>query len=695
MRLTVLNVGYPLAAVREDTAGGAEQVLAMLDEALVRAWRRSIVLSPEGSRCHGLLVPTPLPDQILDDSARERVRREYREALNRTLKRFSVDVVHMHGVDFLEYLPAPGIPVVVTLHLPPSWYPAEVFVLDRPQTYLVCVSQSQRASCPDGARIHAVIENGVPIEHLDLKEKKRSYVLALGRICPEKGFHLAMNAAAQCGVPFLLAGQVFGYPAHRTYFEECIQPRLGNGHRFLGPVGVASKRALLAGAQCLLVPSLAPETSSLVAMEAMAGGTPVIAFPSGALQEIVDHGRTGFLVNGVDEMCAAIPKAQTIDPLVCRKEAETRFSAERMTGEYMRMYEESIVEKRTAVATVTPLKVEYQTSVLTDLSEIEGVIPEWDELWNRCPQATTFQRPEWIVSWMRSFRPSNPLLLIIRRNHRLVGIAPLLIYGRERERVLAFMGGGVSDYLDALADPGCTSSVVSALWRAIHESGFDWDRLELTDLPACSPLLHVQIPSCPHDSCPALELPESVKDLKAAVPKEQLRNLRNARSRMGRAGHSRVEIADRESLDMALEQMFTLHTSRWNQAGSAGVLSDAAVQDFHRRVAPLLLKQGVLRLYRLLLGQRCIAALYALFEREVAYCYLQGFDPEFKRLSPGTQILGLVIEDAVQQGIKKIDFLRGREAYKYAWGARDAQTFRIQVRRNAAENTIQESLLAA
>lgn len=694
MRLTVLNVGYPLATVRDDTAGGAEQVLAMLDEALVRAGHRSIVLAPEGSRCHGLLVPTPLPDQTLDGSAREMVRREYREALHRTLERFSIDVVHMHGVDFLDYLPAPGIPVVVTLHLPPAWYPAEVFALSRANTFLVCVSQSQRASCPDGARVDAVIENGVPIDHLDLKAKKESYVLGLGRICPEKGFHLAMDAAAQCGMPFLLGGKVFEYPAHRAYFEECIRPRLGNGHRFLGSVGMARKRDLLAGAQCLLVPSLAPETSSLVAMEAMACGTPLVAFPSGALRDIVDHGRTGFLVNGVDEMRAAIAKAKAINPLVCRREAETRFCAERMTAAYMRMYE-GIVEKCRAVLPLASVKVDYQPHVLTSLQEIEEIVPEWDQLWNRCSRTTTFQRPEWIVSWMRSFRPSNPLLLTVRRNHRLMGIAPLLIYGRGRERVLAFMGGGVSDYLDALIDPECSSAVVCALWRAVHNSGFDWDLLELTDIPASSPLLHSQIPSGPHDDCPALELPESAGNLKSVVPKEQLRNLRNARSRMSRLGPSQIEIADRESLDMALEQMFTLHTSRWNEVGSSGVLSEAAVQDFHRRVTPLLLKRGVLRLYRLLLEKRCIAALYAFFEREVAYCYLQGFDPEFKRLSPGTQILGAVMEDAVQQRIKRIDFLRGREAYKYAWGARETPTFRIQVRREAAEHRMEESLLAA
>src|SRR6185437_12674942 len=113
--------------------------------------------------------------------------------------------------------------------------------------------------------------------------------------------------------PLLIAGQVFPYPYHQHYFEAQIRPRLGRGARFLGPVGFARKRRLLSAARCLLVPSLVAETGSLVAMEALACGTPVVAFPAGALAEIVAPEVTGYVVNNTREMADAITMAESID----------------------------------------------------------------------------------------------------------------------------------------------------------------------------------------------------------------------------------------------------------------------------------------------------------------------------------------------------------------------------------------------
>jgi glycosyltransferase involved in cell wall biosynthesis len=338
MRMTVLNVSYPLAQVSFGTPGGAEQVLATIDEALVRAGHRSLVLAPEGSRCSGLLLPTTALPSKLDDAARHNLQEQHRDALERALAKFQVDVVHLHGLDFLGYLPDPGVPVIATLHLPPSWYAAEIFQIERPETYLVCVSRSQVEACPPHGRIERVIQNGVPLERFREGRAKSSYVLGLGRVCQEKGFDRAMDAASAAGVPFLLAGTAFGYPAHLAYFDQEIRPRLKNGHRFLGQVGLRRKQHLLAGAKCVLIPSLVPETSSLVAMEAMACGTPVVAFPSGALPELIDHGRTGFLVHDVKEMAEAIQAVDTLDPATCRREAENRFSADRMFEQYLQLY---------------------------------------------------------------------------------------------------------------------------------------------------------------------------------------------------------------------------------------------------------------------------------------------------------------------------------------------------------------------
>ena len=246
----------------------------------------------------------------------------------------------MHGLDFHAYMPPAGVPVLVTLHLPPDWYPEAVFSPKRPQTWLHCVSASQQSHCPPSNALLPYIPNGVPLERLHTRVAKRGYALALGRICPEKGYHLALDAAVKARVPLVLAGELFRYREHEEYFAGEILPRLQNGtRRFIGPVGTPRKRRLLAGARCLLIPSLVEETSSLVAMEALACGTPVIAFPAGALGEIVEHGRTGFLVSDEHEMAEAIARADEIDPEECRRVACERFSGERMVAQYMDRYQ--------------------------------------------------------------------------------------------------------------------------------------------------------------------------------------------------------------------------------------------------------------------------------------------------------------------------------------------------------------------
>jgi glycosyltransferase involved in cell wall biosynthesis len=338
MSLSVLSVAYPLAPVGPDAVGGAEQVLSHLDVALTREGQRSIVVACEGSVTAGTLVPVPAVRQALTEEVRRWVCEQQRKAIERALNRWPVDVIHMHGVDFYAYLPPPGVPVLVTLHLPPSWYPPEIFRLRRPQTYLHCVSRAQRRSCPAHAVLLPHIENGVPVAGLSVRHAKRRFAMMLGRMCPEKGFHLGLDAATRAHLPALLAGEVFRYEAHEQYYEREIVPRLDGFHRFIGPVGLVRKRRLLSAARCLLAPSLAPETSSLVAMEAMACGTPVIAFPSGALPDIVEDGKTGFLVQDEREMADAVAAVRTLDPEVCRDTARRRFSVHSMVQQYLAVY---------------------------------------------------------------------------------------------------------------------------------------------------------------------------------------------------------------------------------------------------------------------------------------------------------------------------------------------------------------------
>ncbi|HYL12711.1 MAG TPA: glycosyltransferase family 4 protein [Terriglobales bacterium] len=346
MPLTVLSVSYPLAPVTESTAGGAEHILAMLDDSLVDTGYRSLVVAQAGSRCGGTLLPVGAPSSRLDADAHAFACRQYRAAIESALAQFPIDVVHLHGVDFMDYLPEPGPPVVVTLHLPPAFYPPQAFQVSRPDTHLICVSESQACACPPGARVRGIIRNGIRLDDYQPARIKGNYVMALGRICPEKGFEIALEAANECGIPLILAGTVFGYASHQQYFEDVIRPRLVGEHRFIGAIGRKAKRELLAGAQCVVIPSLAEETSSLVAMEAMASGTPVVAFNRGALRELVKHGRTGFLVDNPSQMATAIEAAGSLSSRTCREYAEKNFSSAEMVGRYLALYRELAVNSR-------------------------------------------------------------------------------------------------------------------------------------------------------------------------------------------------------------------------------------------------------------------------------------------------------------------------------------------------------------
>lgn len=338
MRLTVLSVSYPFVPVTGDPIGGSEQILAHLDRAMVAAGHRSLVIAPRGSRVRGELIALPDCPGMLDDAARAAREELVRQRIAQVVRHEGVDLIHFHGLDYHSYLPPSGPPVVVTLHLPLHWYPEAALRQSRPDMLLIPVSRDQAARCPPGVRLAPPIENGVAVPALELR--KRRFLLSFGRICPEKGFDDALDAAHQAVAPLVLAGMVYPYPAHQAFFRDRIRPRLDGLRRWVGRIGGRRKARLLTEARAVLVPSKVPETSCLVAMEAIAAGTPVIAYGAGALGEVVEHGRTGFLVRDVGEMAQAIARVGEIDPGECRSRARERFSLERMTDAYLARYAE-------------------------------------------------------------------------------------------------------------------------------------------------------------------------------------------------------------------------------------------------------------------------------------------------------------------------------------------------------------------
>lgn len=341
MSLRVLNVAYPFAPAGPDAVGGAEQVLARIDQALVRAGEQSYVAGCNGTRSAGHAVEVFGLPPVISAAWRERAYFVYRSALEEIIDKERIDLVHFHGVDFHRYIPQRAVPMLATLHLPVEWYPREIFAPASPKVWLHCVSDSQHSTCPQCGLLLAPILNGVEAP-MRVAEAKAGFALSLGRICVEKGFHLALDAARAAGSRFILAGEVFPHAEHQRYFADQIRPRLGPRSRYIGPVSGKRKRAYLARANCLLVPSLVAETSSLVAMEALACGTPVIAFRTGALPEIIEDGKTGFLVRDAHEMTEAIRRAAEISPAACRAAAAKRFSAEAMERQYLARYHELI-----------------------------------------------------------------------------------------------------------------------------------------------------------------------------------------------------------------------------------------------------------------------------------------------------------------------------------------------------------------
>lgn len=338
MSLTILSVAYPFTEVGPDATGGSEQVLTILDRTLIEEGHRSLVLAVEGSCVKGELIRTPKAPDGLNNEVRRWGRRVHQQLLFDALNRYSVDLVHMHALDFHTYLPANSIPTLATLHLPIDWYPSTLFLPQRRNFFLNCVSSSQEATCPPCDHLMPFVRNGIDVESYTTSAKRGSFVLGLGRICPEKGFHLALDAAKRANVRMILAGELFPYEEHQAYFAKEIEPRLDSQRQFVGPVTAPQKRKLLAAANALLVPSLVPETSSLVTMEALAAGTPVIAFPVGAIPELVHDGRNGFLASDVTAMAKAIARADSLEPAECRRTAADRCDSRAMGKEYLAMY---------------------------------------------------------------------------------------------------------------------------------------------------------------------------------------------------------------------------------------------------------------------------------------------------------------------------------------------------------------------
>lgn len=432
------------------------------------------------------------------------------------------------------------------------------------------------------------------------------------------------------------------------------------------------KRRFLTAARCLLMPSLIAETSSLVAMEAIACGTPVVAFPVGALPEIIEPGVTGFLVDGRSHSRCGDARARALP----RGGSTAVLARENDYGLFWILSEAGRHSVNTAMMRLEPV---------TSQTAFDRLAPEWQALWRRVSNASPFQSPEWLMTWWRLFGNKAPLVLTARDGWRLIAVLPLYLYEEAECCKLLPIGIGLSDYLDVLVEPG-HSEAVGAFFEALAEHP-GWEECYIPDLPPGAALLAAQFPAqlmehrVMSGTCPVLALPSAVAGLPEVVPRKTLRDLRQARRRAAAAGTVEAIRADASTVSGFMQDFFRLHEGRWQPIAGHGVCADPVVRDFHLAAAQRMLDAGMLRLYLLQVGNSTAAAYYGFTTKRTAYAYLSGFDPEYTELSPGTQIVAHAIEEAVREGAREFHFLRGGEAYKYAWGAVDRPNTALTMRR--------------
>lgn len=249
------------------------------------------------------------------------------------------DIIHVNSALAVPFSRLTSKPLVCTLHHPFEPALAELYERHTRATY---VSISAHQASQHGGIAPRVIHNAIDVKQYRFSQKKQPYVCFLGRICPIKGTHNAIAIAKRAGIPLKIAGEV--QPIFREYFETKIRPHVdGRNVEFLGEANLSLKNELLSNAMALLFPIEWEEPFGLVMVESMACGTPVIAFPGGAVEEIIDNGISGRICGSVDDAAAAL-RSDVFYPSVIRGLAERRFSAETMAQRYHQLYSDLLEE---------------------------------------------------------------------------------------------------------------------------------------------------------------------------------------------------------------------------------------------------------------------------------------------------------------------------------------------------------------
>ena len=336
-------IAPPWVPVPPTTYGGTELVVDELARGLDRLGHQVRLFTIGTSTCP---VPTdflsaepmPVMGSSVDEAAH--VLAAY-DALD------DVDVIHDHTL--LGPLLAAGAerplpPVVVTHHGVFDSALRRVFARTAQSAAVVAISRSQ-ARAAGTVPITAVVPHGIDLSRYRPGEVRSDNLLFIGRMSPVKGAHRAIRIARDAGRHLVIVTRI-SEAGEREYFDTVVRPLLGDDVRVLVEPAPDVKLDLLSDAAALVNPITWPEPFGLVMIEALASGTPVLAFPHGAAPEIVEHGRTGFLAGTESGLAAAVDRLGELDRRECRRVAEARFSAQRMVADYLAVYRHAAANPR-------------------------------------------------------------------------------------------------------------------------------------------------------------------------------------------------------------------------------------------------------------------------------------------------------------------------------------------------------------
>jgi glycosyltransferase involved in cell wall biosynthesis len=340
-RLHIAVLAPPWIPVPPPGYGGIEFVVALVCDALVAFSHDVELFCAPGSQSRAKVRP------LLDRAHPESIERALFEG-DHTARAFRAidaaaaeghpfDLVHDHsGYTALAMADRLDTPLVHTVHGPFDDDTKPYYAVNGPNGAVVCISRAQAGMAPEAEIVDAVVHNPIDVDSWPVGYEKDDYLLWVGRFVAEKGPQRAIRVAKATGRRLVLAGVV--QPRQERFFASEIQPHLdGDRIVYVGEVGGARKQRLFADAYAFLMPIRWPEPFGMVMVEAMAAGTPVLAFPEGAAPEVVEHGVSGFLVADEDEMAAMVPEAGKLDPLQVRRSAE-RFAPDRIAAGYEQVY---------------------------------------------------------------------------------------------------------------------------------------------------------------------------------------------------------------------------------------------------------------------------------------------------------------------------------------------------------------------